>query len=73
MIKKSQLVAIICLPMLAAELVLPALSRAITSQQIYELCRAFPLNINCKGYRAPVTVERPKQDPVKPEAKPTQP
>jgi hypothetical protein len=72
MLKKS-FIAIVCLPMLAAELVLPAISQAITSQEIYELCTKFPRNINCKVYRSPVTVERPKQDPVNPEAKPTQP
>jgi hypothetical protein len=70
---KKSFVAIVCLPMLAAELVLPTVSQAITSQELYELCTKFPLNINCKAYRSPVTVERPKQDPVKPEAKPTQP
>jgi hypothetical protein len=71
MLKKS--VAIVCFPLLAAELLLPAVSQAITSQEIYELCTKFPLNINCKGYRSPAPKPGPNPDPVKPEAKPTQP
>jgi hypothetical protein len=71
MLKKS--VAIVCFSLLAAELLLPAVSQAITSQEIYELCTKFPLNINCKVYRSPASIERPKQDPVNPEAKSTQP
>jgi hypothetical protein len=55
---KPQLVAVFCLPLLALELALPLLVRAMDSEDLYKLCSEFPYNSACKGYEAPVALEK---------------
>ncbi len=56
--RQSRLVATCCMPMLALELAAPMLLRAMDSEDLYQLCAAFPLNSQCKGYEAPVPLSQ---------------
>ncbi len=56
--RQSRVVATCCLPMLALELAAPLLVRAMDSEDLYQLCAAFPLNSQCKGYAAPVPLSQ---------------
>jgi hypothetical protein len=55
---KFQLVTAICLPLFAIELTLSPAAQAIDGEDLYRLCTDFPYNSQCKGYEAPVALEK---------------
>jgi hypothetical protein len=46
------------LPLLLAPLVMQTPVQALESEDLYRLCSQFPHNAQCKGYEAPVPLEK---------------
>ncbi|MEH2161180.1 MAG: hypothetical protein V7K38_09050 [Nostoc sp.] len=53
---KGKIAAISCVPLLLVEAVFIPAAIALDGEKLYHLCSHFPLNSQCKGYEAPISL-----------------
>lgn len=51
-------VAMACIPLLLVEIVVIPSTYALEEIDLYQLCSSFPLNSKCKGYEAPIPLDK---------------
>jgi hypothetical protein len=53
---KGKIAALACLPLLLVEAVFVPAAIALDGKKLYQLCSRFPLNSQCQGYEAPISL-----------------